>query len=257
MSQIHLVSPDMDVLRPVPLNCPKTENTRQSGIYYYRNSFAHDYGINASKSPQKILFAFSKFFENTIDHRTLQKLFVYTAQKFNRRFRPDEIVVIDPFGCTADLQAIDGAVVTAVSWMDKRALCETIERAYFVALLVPYGTLGTIAVLNGVPFVTIHNSISSLESPHIEKLVGEFMLPPFNALGVLEDHAFFEGLCERNPYFKAVVFNDLADPLAFDLTYNNIISGSARTQIEEYRRRLASLELSSLSGIVTEYLQAA
>lgn len=253
-SQIQLCPSGTSILRPVPLNFPKAFPGHRPGIYYYRNCFASDYLIKTSNQKRNFLFAFSKYFENTIDRRLLRKLFIHAAQGFVRRFSPDEIVVIDPFGCTADQNDIDGTRVTSQLWIDKPTLCKIMGESYFVALFVPYGTLGTIAIMNGVPFVAVNNSVSSSLSPHVSKIVGDFKLLPYNALGVLEDHGFFKKLKRQNPYFDAVSFCDLADPCAFDIVHQCILSGTAQNKAVLYRQKFSELRLPTLSQVINECL---
>ncbi|MBN2353005.1 MAG: hypothetical protein JXD23_10590 [Spirochaetales bacterium] len=222
----------VSVLRPVPLNRP---GPRGPYFFHYDNRLSSAPAPRADGKRRSVLLALSRFFEYTVPREVIRSLCRGIVRNLHRHLDVERIVLIDPFACTSDLDGTTPALIETRTWLNKETLHAEIDEALFVGLFVPYGTLGTISLSRGVPFVSFRAGESGSSSESYRELAGGAVYPGFNALGVWEDEAFFSDLAEGNPYFDAVETVDIARADAFSELAGRISSRAMERRVKTYR----------------------
>ena len=199
--QLSTVPRSIEIFRPVPLNI----HGGTEGVRYYKNLFPE---VHPRKNPEFILLGLSRFFEFSVDRKILEKLWGSLLIKIIETFPHQKVQIIDPFNLSWPQEIQDRIQVS--SWLSREELDDILSRSLFVGLMVPYGTLGTMALQRGIPFVSFYSSQSTEASKAFAGMIPGIHFPGFNALGVWEDEGFLGGLMQENSYFSQVLMADLA-----------------------------------------------
>ena len=154
----------------------------------------------------------------------------------------ERIVCIDPFSCINDLDVSKKLKIEVHPWIESSELDTILDESLFAALFVPYGTVGTIALNRGVPFVAFYASESSVMNRRYNNLMKGEPFPGFHALGIWEDEAYFPDLAYENPYFKSVLFVDICQPDAFEKLERELHSKNIDEKIHTYQKWVASIK---------------
>lgn len=244
--QLHVRRAGISVFRPVPLNRRACERE----ILSYVNEFPGPRARSRGDAADHVLIGLSRFFEYTVDHVTIRKLCQRIIEGLTACLPLRSLTLIDPFECTAGLGG--ELSVKCMRWVDRETLDSLIDSSLFVGLFVPYGTVGSISLSRGTPFVSFVSSRSTADSVAFSRLTDGVVLPGFNALGVWEDEVFLPSLERDNPYFNAVWKVDLSEPDAFPALAEFLGSDESHSRIAAHRSYLASIQELSLRRCLEE-----
>ncbi|MCX7655969.1 MAG: hypothetical protein N2Z76_05550 [Treponemataceae bacterium] len=232
------------ILRPVPLN--KIEN--HSRVINYKNNL-ESFVARKQEKRKTIFLGLSRFFEYTVEYKIIRDLVSSVIQEIKKSFPIiDQVVCVDPFFSLTSIEMPRGVNLKTYQWIENKNFNDILENSLFVGLFVPYGTVGTIALSKGVPFISFHASMSSVNSEFYKKMLKGHILPGFNALGVWEDEVYFPDLMVNNPYFNSVFFVDLCNPQSFLDLKDYIESGKSEIVVAKYQKWFENLNVYELSS---------
>ncbi len=233
------------ILRPVPINRGQAATDRELG---YLNLLDVVPRARERKHRRTVFFGLSRFFEYTVEHPIISNLCAGIFLELKKVLDIDRIVCIDPFSCVSGIELPDGLELETHAWLESGELDRILDESLFAGLFVPYGTVGTIALNRGVPFVSFGASESSMTSDAFRALMKGQAFPGFHALGIWEDEAYFPDLARDNPYFRAVSSVDICDSESFARLAEDLESGAADRRVRAYQDWLASLDVLPFSS---------
>ena len=232
LSQILYLPSSVQILRPLPVTLKVTLQP-ESNITYYKNTF---WKVEQGKpDSKKFLITFSRFFSNrVIRPKFLERLFIEVSRKIIQTADINEIVFIDPIGVVPEKFQLDDVRVTTYKWLERKAFLAVLAEAAFTAAFVPYATIGTISILNRIPFVSLYSSRFSSEIPWMRQALDSMVIPPFNGFGIWEDISFYDVLTENNLYFNTLIMADIGDDKSFITAIQSIRSQEHIKRIESF-----------------------
>lgn len=233
------------ILRPVPINRGDPATDRVLG---YMNLLDVIPRTRERKDRRTVFFGLSRFFEYTVEHPIIRNLCAGIFVELKKVLDINRIVCIDPFSCVSGIDLPDGLELETHAWLKPEELDRILDESLFAGLFVPYGTVGTIALNRGVPFVSFYASESSMTNENFRALMKGQSFPGFHALGIWEDEAYFPDLARDNPYFGAVSSVDICDPDSFARLAEDLESGAANERVRAYQDWLATVDVLPFSS---------
>ncbi|MCX7656082.1 MAG: hypothetical protein N2Z76_06120 [Treponemataceae bacterium] len=226
------------IIRPIPLNREEVWNNRVIG---YKNLLGIVPRKREKKNRKTVFVGLSRFFEYTVEHLIIRNLCKGIFFKLKEVLDIERIVCIDPFSCIEGIDLPKGMRLETYKWLEAGNLEQILEEALFAGLFIPYGTVGTLALNCGVPFVSFYASTSSVLSDNFRSLMNGQLFPGFYGLGIWEDEIYFPDLAYSNPYFNSVSFCDICDSHAFINLANDFKNGIAEERVQHYQNWVTTL----------------